>query len=551
MRVKTIAVVALLSAACGGTFRGADGREPSRQALAGQEPPEPHSPATGIVGPVEANDWFQASGSGRQCPNLGQVASTTRFVCDCQSGASPGCVRGDDTALGTENAPLRTYSKAREMFRNFGAGQSVAFCRGGSFHIEGERDWTNARCTSERPCGVRDYTPPSGGNWPAPILRASEGHGFTLVNGGAAEHEEGFVFMNLDLRSTSGGKDGNGFFFYNDVDDVLACGVSIDGFAIGLHTAGANPPGPGSDGKNARIVLRNSRVTNNGDQGWLGGCDGCGVEYTSFENNGFNQAILNHSIYFGSVGATGMFALHNELYRSAIVDGKCQGAPLVVHGQIQSLRIEGNTVREEIGRAEPTCWGIVVDAGYEDRKEGFQDVTIRGNDIINVGNVGVGVNACQRCVIEENLLIHEQPFGSTLISAPNRRRSADDLEMGSVLVRNNTLFVRSAADSVGVQLGGEGEGHVASKNALLSLGTGGFACFAYDLAPASYGERNHNVCYATSGASWTDRIRELSAWQKTSRADRASTDDDPRKTPGSARFRWRLRDGSSLIDSRH
>jgi hypothetical protein len=373
---------------------------------------------------------------------------------------------------------------------------------------------------------------------PAPVLRVAEGHGITLENGGAAQHEEGFVFQNLELRSLSRGKAGNGFFFYNDVDDVLVCGATIDGFAIGVHAAGSNPPGPGSDGKNARIVLRNSRVTNNGGQGWLGGCDGCGVEHTSFENNGFEQPVLNHSIYFAGASANGMFALHNDLYRSAMAGGKCRGAPLVVHGTLSSLRVEGNTVREDVGAADLGCWGIAIDSGYDDREEGFHDVTIRGNDVVNVGNVGIGLNACKGCRIEDNLVVQEQPFESALIVVPNRQRGDPDLALDGVVVSNNTLIARTPAAVTGIAVGGEGARHVVSNNTLLALGPGRVTCFEYDLPHARYAARDGNVCHGSAGAAWTAQFRALAAWQRASGADQASSMENPRLSPAPGRFRW-------------
>lgn len=488
--------------------------------------------------------------SGPECPTFPVTEAVVRFACDCGPGASPECVAGQDGAPGTFEAPLRTYAKAREVFLGQDAGHMVAFCRGGSFTIEGERDWTNARCSSNQPCVVRDYQPPNASpGLAAPILRADQGDGVTLVNGGSAEHEEGFVFLNLDFRSLSRGKNGNGFFFYNDVDDVLLCGVSIDGFAIGVHAGGSNPPTAGSDGKNARIVLRSSRVTNNGDQGWLGGCDGCGIEYTAFQNNGYNRAILNHSIYFAGT-ASGMFARKNHLYRSAVLDGKCRGAPLVAHGQLTGLVIEDNTVREDLGHADASCWGIAVDTGYEDRSEAFRDVLIRGNDVLNVGNLGIGLNACQGCIIEKNLVVHEQPFGSTLIAVPDRPRSANDLEMGSVLVQNNTLISRSSAGAVGIRVGGEASGHVVRNNALLSVGTGRLTCFSYDLPNARYASREGNVCHASNGSAWTEAIGKLGAWQQASGADHSSSDADPRLPATRSRFRWTRLDGVELSSQR-
>jgi hypothetical protein len=490
--------------------------------------------------------------TGPACPNIGLNAPTVRYVCDCQPGAAAGCKAGNDANAGTKDAPFRTYGKARSAFSSLRAGETIAFCRGGSFTIDGDRRWTNPSCRAGSPCVVRDYPPP----WSAqalnkPILTATEGDGFAFEDGGNADHEEGYTFLNLDVRSKSGGQSGNGFFMYNDIDDALVCGSSISGFGIGFHAAGSNAPAAGSDGKNARLVLRNSVITNNGNQGFLGGCDGCGVEGSTFDNNGFNEAVLNHNIYFSPRGADGMFALNNDLYRSAIVNGKCEGVSLVVHGQLTNLRIEGNAVHEDVGKAGLGCWGITVDPGYGGEPESFRNVTIRGNSVRNVGNLGIGTSSCQNCVIENNLIVQTQPMDSTLIAAPNRSRNGDDQALGSVVVRNNTLLALNTNRVTGVSLGGEGGGHVAVSNALLSLGSGPFTCFDYDLAKTSYGARNNNLCYGMGSFAWTNTNATLTSWRSASGADTMSLNVNPRFTSTAAPYNFMPVSGSPLVDAGH
>ena len=134
----------------------------------------------------------------------------------------------------------------------------------------------------------------------------------------------------------------------------------------------------------------------------------------------------------------------NELYRSAIVDGECAGVSFVVHGEHDGLLIEGNLVREDLGAAGGGCWGIAVDTGYGEA-ELFRNVTIRGNRVINVGNVAIGLNACENCLVENNVVVHEQSFGTRGIAAPNRDRDAADLAMTGVTIRNNSIFIGADA----------------------------------------------------------------------------------------------------------
>ena len=121
------------------------------------------------------------------------------------------------------------------------------------------------------------------------------------MDGGTAQHDEGYLVMGLALR---GPGSGSGIFFYNDVDDVMLCDLDVEGFALGVYAGGSNPPvDSSSDAKNARITLRNSRIANNSQQGWLGSCEGCAIEYNHFENNGFERDVLLHHIYVSGEGA--------------------------------------------------------------------------------------------------------------------------------------------------------------------------------------------------------------------------------------------------------
>ncbi|MCP4898454.1 MAG: hypothetical protein GY906_15880, partial [bacterium] len=151
------------------------------------------------------------------------------YFCDCESGADPDCVVGSDSGDGTASVPWQSFEKARTTFGSLAAGDGIRFCRGGAWAISGGTRWVNTSCQADLRCVVGDYTPWWGtGNEGRPLLRRTDGsHGFALEDGGNAEHEEGYLFQNLDLRSTTG--TGNGFFLYNDIDDVEIDNVSIDG----------------------------------------------------------------------------------------------------------------------------------------------------------------------------------------------------------------------------------------------------------------------------------------------------------------------------------
>ena len=308
----------------------------------------------------------------------------------------------------------------------------MAFCRGGTFQ-RSAGEWVNPRCRAANPCGITAYGDAS---QPRPIL-AGSGDGLSFANGGNADHQEGYVVTELDLR---GGGSGTGLFFYNDIDDVVVCGLDISGFNAGINLQRGNTPNPGSDAENDRISLLSSRVVNNASQGWLGACNDCLLDGNYFENNGgaSNPANRDHSIYLDSHRPiTGMVIRNNELYRTTGSLGQCQGAPFTAHGNFTDLLLEGNYVHEDVGTAAGGCWGIVPDTGYGGEAESFTRVTIRGNKVENVGNVSVGVNACDQCLIENNTVL--QSFSGTGISSPHRTAGAEDAPDGVVTFRNNVV----------------------------------------------------------------------------------------------------------------
>lgn len=463
------------------------------------------------------------------------VFAVDSFVCDCATGADVDCVPGNDSHPGTEAQPWQSYEKARSSFASLGPGDRILFCRGGAWDVSGAGTrWVGPACRAAAPCLVGAYAPPWGSaEGPRPIIHRLDGtHGFSLADGGSAEHEEGYLFEALDVRSTSGLS--NGFFIQNDIDDVTIRNVSISGFAIGVYLAGSNTcsADPACDGRNERITLERSTIFDNEGQGWLGASNGSQILDSYFEGNG-SLEVFDHNIYLsGSQGtpADGMRVVGNRLFRSDLDDaGVCRGVSLVVHGEQTNLLIEGNEVWEEVGKAGQGCWGIAVDPGYTEA-EAFVGVTIRGNVVRNVGTVGIGVASCDACVIENNVVIHENPFNTTAIAAPDRDRAPNDLPMDSVVVRNNSIYIGSAGGGTAIRLNGEGGSHVLASNAAFYAGSSAsFNCQDTDLPVGAYVDIDNNLCFHPSapGAEWVDGLGSLLDWRAASGFDDQSSEVDP------------------------
>lgn len=439
-------------------------------------------------------------------PELGTTGAV-HYFCDCGPGADTSCVPGDDAADGlSPSSARRSYEAARRTFSTMAAGDVVALCRGGSFAAGADSHWVNAACRADAPCTLRSYTAPASAVDARPILTARAGqHGLSLEDGGNADHEEGYVFAELQLI---GSGSGFGVFFYNDIDDVDVCDVDISRFDVAFHVAGSNPPAtPASDARNDRISLRASHIHDNAGQGYLGGCSDGLIEGTRFTNNGFGRAVFNHNIYLSSPsgGAVGMRVVGNTLHRSTLVAGRCAGVSLVVHGHYDDLVIEDNHIHEDLGAAGDGCWGIAIDGGYSSA-EVFRRVVVRRNTIENVGNVSIGLGSCIDCVVENNVVIQWQGLGGAGVVAPDRPTASGDAVMTNLLVRNNSVSFGTSGTGVVVT---EGVGHSIVSNAIELHGPSS-TCF--DLAsPLTGTTSDYNACYRASGGSWASGARSLTS----------------------------------------
>lgn len=443
---------------------------------------------------------------------VGQARAADYYVCDCQAGSVPECSAGDDSAPGTLTQPWRTYERARLAFGNMAAGDSLSFCEGGAWVIGAESGdrWVNRQCTPNVRCFIQAYPPPGvPGPAPPPVLtRVNADDGFDFSDGGLAESEGGYVVSGLKLV---GSGSGFGVFLYNDVDHVTLRRLDISGFSIGVHLAGSqacNPADPRCDGQNQSIALRNSRVHGNVSQGWLGGGPFAIIENNVFERNG-TRPNLDHNIYL-SGDLDGVRVSGNTLSGAARdAQGVCQAASLVAHGQTLALTIDRNRVFEPPGAAGQGCWGIAVDPGYPGTAEGSVLLTIRGNEVRDVGNVGIGVSACQDCLIENNIIIQTQPIYTRAIAVPDLPAGAEDLDDARITIRNNSVLFGPSASGIGIDFRtatATERGRVVS-NAIHYLGSdGGFNCLA--LAPpfGAYSRIDNNLCVApaASGAEWVD-----------------------------------------------
>jgi hypothetical protein len=359
----------------------------------------------------------------------GSLYAQNYYVCNQGSNLNPGT---------SPSQPWATFDFAMSKFGSLTAGDAISFCRNGTFTSSYPRLF-NQKCTRTQPCTLNDYIAPntipsSAGVYNLPIIKSIGVNGvLNFQDGGNADHDEGYVVKNLSLK---GNGSGSGIFLYNDVDYLTVDGVILDGFSFGMYAAGANTPNAGANWSSDNIVLKNSTITNNKTQGWLGSCNNCLIDNNKFVNNGFAKMIYNHNIYIAGVNNFGIVISNNTLYRAAFVTGKCSGVSLVVHGVVRDLTITGNVVYEDLGAARPTCWGISVDPGYAS-EESFTNVLISNNTVTNVSDVGIGCASCNKLRIIDNKITHAQDYSFTAIKVPVR--AEDTVKSDNITITGNSI----------------------------------------------------------------------------------------------------------------
>ncbi|WP_284451099.1 right-handed parallel beta-helix repeat-containing protein [Methylophaga thalassica] len=370
--------------------------------------------------------------------------ATDYYVCD---------TGGSDEYLGTSpEKPIKTFQKASSIIsKSLSGGDTISFCRGGTFIVENRYPYNLDKVSPDNPAIIKDYSP---AGIPAdaslPIIYNPEQGIFYFGNRDLENPNGGLIVKNLILK---GEGVGSGIFFYNGFTDVRFENLIIDNFAIGIEIAG------GSIATN-NISLINSQISNNHEQGILGGGNNLLIDGNSFVNNGFNgsrQAYYYHNVYLNSPGeklvVKNITFSNNYVTQSAMTNGKCGGASVAIHGKVEDIKITNNTVEESPGGATPHCYGIGVGTGYS-YGEYFKNVLISGNKVLNVGQIGIAGGSVINAVIKDNEVLDEGGVTLYGIAVPDKPDALPDAKTENVLIKNNKV-VLTHDSGVGLKLSGD------------------------------------------------------------------------------------------------
>lgn len=427
--------------------------------------------------------------------------AATYYLSDCQTGAHAACVPGSASNDGlSPSTPKQSWSQLPPRQ----GGDRILFARGGA--------WTDASmsihvptASAAHPVMWDAYAPPWGGTAKPILTEARAGrYLFNFDDGGQKAADGGYVIRNLDLRGggvmgvSVGGQ--AGVFMYWRVDDLLIEGVEISGFKYGVYSA--HNPKAANGWENYRLTLRNSHLHDNSAASFLGGAADLLIENNRLDRNGA-EPILDHDLYISS--ATRGVIRGNTITRSVLNgSGKCAGSVIVVHGAVDGLLIEGNQIVQPQASA-PHCYGIEISGGYADAQgsEYFHDVIIRGNAVVNVGYVGIGLRSCTRCIVEHNRIVWTGTGGNQGISMSVNTPSPADEPGTALVIRNNSIYNHSpAGTSHGVLLVNEGTGHTVTRN-LIYFGPGADATSrCHDVktyVAADFASFDHNLCFRAGG----------------------------------------------------
>ena len=502
-------------------------------------------------------------------------AATTYYVSDCGTGASAQCVAGNDSNAGTApTAPWKSCDKVTSKFPSLAAGDQVLFARGSAQTACKLSYLSNLNSRAANPIVIGAYTP----SWatassPVPILRANTSTDtLSLMNSGNSTHDEGYIIQDLHFVGPGPGSTVNAVMMSNDVKYVTIQRIEIEQYALGIYCNGGtnNPLAAGSNGLTEHIVIRNSNIHHNRGMGILAGCNDLLIGNNTLDNNGVG--MLDHHIYIGGnevlgveqtvtqVVIRGNKLTNNSPYASSSAasptPGGCGGVAIVTHGVHDGLIIENNTVIEPIPSTNAQCWGISVDGGYS-KREGFTNVAIRGNTVVNYG-VGIGVDLCDTCTVENNYVYSEAPAPSGIV-APSKYFEtplAGDTLNNKLTVRNNTVYLKSPTfGSVGIRLSRDGTGHTITSN-LVYFGSGSTSatsCFYTSGLPTSaFAAFDYNMCYFSATAGTWDAARGSLASQRAAGFDAHSLTTNPGiSAPVAPAYSLAVGSGSPAVQAGH
>lgn len=338
------------------------------------------------------------------------------------------CPDGADGNPGTPSQPRASLAQLASDMVSASVSTTFALCNGGQ--------WSGTL----RPRVIYDpakthlvtsYGDPA---LPNPVINnPTSDYTINLAPGSDTVVYGGMWFANLTLV---GQRLSPGVFTYRRVQNIHLCNLDISNHLIGVQFAHTVP---GS----ADFSVDSCNIHDNQNQGFLGGGDNLLIANSTFRQNG-RESILDHNMYV--TAGTNIRILNNSsTLSSAGATQNCMGTNLVLHGGKQNdVEVAYNTFTEPV--AQPGCWGIGLDDASTGAL-GATNVNIHHNTFTNMGNVSIGLQACENCTVADNTFTNSI-FG-TAISAPSRtKQNTASVPLTGLVISGNHMTMNGTCMSL-------------------------------------------------------------------------------------------------------
>lgn len=384
---------------------------------------------------------------------MAPAEAATYYFSDCQPGAAKGCVQGDDANDGkSPRSPKRRIESVD--LSALPAGSKLLLARGGVWVLP-MMIIDNPHVTAEAPLVIDAY-----GEGERPWLQAPGVKNAVFMFGkyNNTSYDGGYTLRNLKLDGM--GTAQWGLFLIHNLHHVTIEDSEITGFHIGIHSQARAPHGVN------QVTIRRNVISRNRGMGVLGQFSDSVIEDNLFEGNNFSGSDYDHAIYLSGneVGGRRNVVRHNVFRHNSVVDGVCKGGNVTMHGQMDGMLIEGNTIEQRASAR--SCWGFSITSGYK-TAEWFRNFVIRNNTVVNLGECAICINAAPGIVVENNRVFNDQKTAHVAVMIANGNRGPGDAADRDAVVRGNVAcFPSGASSQVALRLASPGA--IVSQNAELS-----------------------------------------------------------------------------------
>lgn len=227
------------------------------------------------------------------------VFAATIYACACGTGSNGACVPGSNTApYDTPAKAINTIAQWKTSFQALTAGSNIATCQGGAFDGVATGNMSNVNGTAANPVVINSYDDTArwvGGAGIRPKFNNTSAAAALSFNKGTPAHTEGLTIKDIEIVG-DGVNTAQGILIGADTDYILIDNIKITGTSNAIQVSGGTlGQQAAGDGITQDLIIRNSTITNNRDNGILAGVTRTLIEKNTFDHNGTD--VFDHDIY--------------------------------------------------------------------------------------------------------------------------------------------------------------------------------------------------------------------------------------------------------------